>query len=130
MGVKVSVIVSVHNPGDSADPCIRSTLEQTLPADEYEVIFVDDGSTDGQAHGIRSVWVAERLDRRDGALLLNESGEHQSKSSLCMRPGVPMIRMSGPMRARSWISMGRISASVVASPSSAARPDPSIAGAM
>ncbi|HLU70813.1 MAG TPA: glycosyltransferase [Nonomuraea sp.] len=53
MGVKVSVIVSVHNPGDSADPCIRSTLEQTLPADEYEVIFVDDGSTDG---------IAERLD--------------------------------------------------------------------
>ncbi|MDA0640643.1 MULTISPECIES: glycosyltransferase family 2 protein [Nonomuraea] len=53
MGVKVSVIVNVHNPGDSADPCIRSTLEQTLPADAYEVIFVDDGSTDG---------IAERLD--------------------------------------------------------------------
>src|SRR5690606_41525348 len=53
MGVKVSVIVSVHNPGDSADPCSRATLEQTLPADEYEVIFVDDGSTDG---------IAERLD--------------------------------------------------------------------
>lgn len=53
MGVKVSVIVNVHNPGDRADACIRSTLEQTLPADDYEVIFVDDGSTDG---------VAERLD--------------------------------------------------------------------
>jgi glycosyltransferase involved in cell wall biosynthesis len=53
MGVKVSVIVNVHNPGNSADACIRSTLEQTLPADEYEVIFVDDGSTDG---------IAERLD--------------------------------------------------------------------
>ncbi len=53
MGVKVSVIVNVHNPGDSADACIRSTLEQTLPPDAYEVIFVDDGSTDG---------IAERLD--------------------------------------------------------------------
>ncbi|MER6577386.1 glycosyltransferase family 2 protein [Nonomuraea sp. NPDC001023] len=53
MGVKVSVIVNVHNPGDTADACIRSALEQTLPAADYEVIFVDDGSTDG---------IAERLD--------------------------------------------------------------------
>ena len=53
MGVKVSVIVNVHNPGGTADACIRSVLEQTMPADEYEVIFADDGSTDG---------IAERLD--------------------------------------------------------------------
>ncbi|MEU1724055.1 glycosyltransferase family 2 protein [Nonomuraea sp. NPDC005692] len=53
MGAKVSVIVNVHNPGDTADACIRSALEQTLPAAEYEVIFVDDGSTDG---------IGERLD--------------------------------------------------------------------
>jgi hypothetical protein len=53
MGVKVSVIVSVHNPGSRADSCIRSVLEQSMPADDYEVIFVDDGSMDG---------IAERLD--------------------------------------------------------------------
>ncbi|MFI7421878.1 glycosyltransferase family 2 protein [Nonomuraea sp. NPDC049684] len=53
MGAKVSVIVNVHNPGDTADACIRSALEQTLPAADYEVIFVDDGSTDG---------IGERLD--------------------------------------------------------------------
>ncbi|MEV2267608.1 glycosyltransferase family 2 protein [Nonomuraea africana] len=51
--MKVSVIVNVHNPGETADACIRSVLEQTLPPDDYEVIFVDDGSTDG---------IAERLD--------------------------------------------------------------------
>ncbi|MEU7858910.1 glycosyltransferase family 2 protein [Nonomuraea sp. NPDC049141] len=53
MGVKVSVIVSVHNPGSRADACIRSVLEQSMPSDDYEVIFVDDGSMDG---------IAERLD--------------------------------------------------------------------
>ncbi|MFG1703909.1 glycosyltransferase [Nonomuraea sp. M3C6] len=53
MGVKVSVIANVHNPGDTADACLRSALEQTMPTDDYEVIFVDDGSTDG---------IAERLD--------------------------------------------------------------------
>jgi glycosyltransferase involved in cell wall biosynthesis len=53
MGVKVSVIVNVHNPGDTADACLRSALEQTMPSADYEVILVDDGSTDG---------IGERLD--------------------------------------------------------------------
>jgi poly(ribitol-phosphate) beta-N-acetylglucosaminyltransferase len=44
---KVSVIVPVYNPGANIDDCIRTLVhEQSLPADEYEVIFVDDGSTD------------------------------------------------------------------------------------
>ncbi|WP_327089441.1 glycosyltransferase [Nonomuraea sp. NBC_01738] len=60
MAVKVSVIVSVHNPGDSADDCIRSTLEQTMPADDYEVIFVDDGSTDGIAERLETVAAVRR----------------------------------------------------------------------
>ncbi|GAA4565774.1 glycosyltransferase family 2 protein [Planotetraspora kaengkrachanensis] len=50
MGVKVSVVVPVFNPGladDAFGACVRSLLEQSLPPEEYEVIFVDDGSTDG-----------------------------------------------------------------------------------
>ncbi|WP_084957222.1 glycosyltransferase family 2 protein [Thermoactinospora rubra] len=53
MGVKVSVIVGIHNPGDGADACIRSVLEQSI--DDYEVIFVDDGSTDGIAGRLDAV---------------------------------------------------------------------------
>jgi glycosyltransferase involved in cell wall biosynthesis len=44
--VKVSVIVPVYNPGSDIDDCIASLLRQSLPPEEYEVIFVDDGSTD------------------------------------------------------------------------------------
>jgi glycosyltransferase involved in cell wall biosynthesis len=47
MPVKVSVIVPVYNPGTYIEDCIASLLRQSLPPDEYEVIFVDDGSTDG-----------------------------------------------------------------------------------
>jgi glycosyltransferase involved in cell wall biosynthesis len=46
MSVKVSVIVPVWNPGPFIEPTIASLLGQSLPTDEFEVIFVDDGSTD------------------------------------------------------------------------------------
>ncbi|MET9117327.1 glycosyltransferase [Streptomyces longwoodensis] len=47
MPVKVSVIVPVYNPGPYIEECVASLLRQSLPHDAYEVIFVDDGSTDG-----------------------------------------------------------------------------------
>ncbi len=41
------MIVPVYNPGSNMDDLVRSLLGQSLPADSYEAIFVDDGSTDG-----------------------------------------------------------------------------------
>lgn len=46
MAVKVSVVVPVYNPGPYLARCVESLVGQSLPADEYEAIFVDDGSTD------------------------------------------------------------------------------------
>ncbi|GIH77296.1 hypothetical protein Plo01_37250 [Planobispora longispora] len=43
----------VHNPGDTADACLRTVVEQSMPPQDYEVIFADDGSDDG---------IEERLD--------------------------------------------------------------------
>ncbi|MFH9014026.1 glycosyltransferase [Streptomyces sp. NPDC017943] len=54
MSIKVSVVVPVYNPGKYIEDCIASLLRQSLPDDEYEAIFVDDGSTDE---------TPERLDR-------------------------------------------------------------------
>ncbi|MFC4058378.1 glycosyltransferase family 2 protein [Planomonospora corallina] len=47
MGVKVSVVVPVRDPGDTANACIHSVVEQSMSSQEYEVIFADDGSDDG-----------------------------------------------------------------------------------
>src|SRR3954465_4004723 len=45
--MKISAIVPVFDPGPDISDCIRTLLDQSLPASSYEVIFVDDGSTDG-----------------------------------------------------------------------------------
>lgn len=44
---KISVIIPLYNLEELIGKCIRSTVEQDLPPEEYEVIVVDDGSTDG-----------------------------------------------------------------------------------
>src|SRR3954453_12152859 len=53
--IKVSVVVPVYNPGPNMDDLVRSVLEQSLPAGEYELIFVDDGSTDGTGERLDSL---------------------------------------------------------------------------
>ncbi len=45
----VSVVVPVWNPGPNFERCIASLLAQTISRDEYEIVLVDDGSTDGTA---------------------------------------------------------------------------------
>lgn len=44
--LKVSVVVPVYNPGEYLGPCIDSLISQSMPSDEFEIIFIDDGSTD------------------------------------------------------------------------------------
>ena len=43
---RVSVIIAAYSPGDAVNRVIDSLDAQTLPQNEFEVIFVDDGSPD------------------------------------------------------------------------------------
>jgi len=43
----VSAVICTHNREAYLDACIRSALEQTLSADRYELIVVNNASTDG-----------------------------------------------------------------------------------
>ncbi|WLW54701.1 glycosyltransferase [Streptomyces sp. YU58] len=52
--IKVSIVVPVYNAGRYIELCSPSLLNQSLGKDEYEIIYVDDGSTDDSA---------ERLDK-------------------------------------------------------------------
>jgi poly(ribitol-phosphate) beta-N-acetylglucosaminyltransferase len=44
--IRVSVVVPVYNTGRHIEQLIASLVAQTLPQEQFEVIFVDDGSTD------------------------------------------------------------------------------------
>ena len=55
MHPKVSVVVAVYNAGENIEPLITSLEAQSLAADELEVIFVDDGSTDGTGERLRDL---------------------------------------------------------------------------
>ncbi len=49
---KVSVIVAAYNQERFIGRCLRSLLHQTLPTSDYEIIVIDDGSTDRTAFAL------------------------------------------------------------------------------
>jgi poly(ribitol-phosphate) beta-N-acetylglucosaminyltransferase len=55
---RVSVVVPVFNPGREIEACLASLARQSLPQSEYEIILVDDGSTDGTAERLDAVAAA------------------------------------------------------------------------
>ena len=52
---RVSVVVPVFNPGREIEACLASLTRQSLPRSEYEIVLVDDGSTDGTAERLDEV---------------------------------------------------------------------------
>ncbi len=44
--LRVSVIIPCHNEEKHIGECLDSLMNQTLPANQYELVVVDDGSTD------------------------------------------------------------------------------------
>lgn len=55
--VYLSIIVPMYNAEKYIDKCLTSILEQDLPKDEYEIILLNDGSTDN------TMTIAERYAR-------------------------------------------------------------------
>jgi len=77
---KVSVIVPVHNTARFLEQCIGSVAAQTLPADDVELIAVDDGSTDDSLDVLRRLaeghptWQVLHQDASGGAAAPRNAG--------------------------------------------------------
>lgn len=44
--MKLSIVIPLYNKEEYIDRCVKSLLNQDLTANEYEIIIIDDGSTD------------------------------------------------------------------------------------
>ena len=44
--MRLSIVIPLYNKEKFIDRCLNSLLDQNLPPEEYEIIIVDDGSTD------------------------------------------------------------------------------------
>ncbi len=56
-----SIIIPMYNAGDYIAGCLESVLHQTIPPAEYEVIVVDDASTDGGVQLVQQWYPSVRL---------------------------------------------------------------------
>jgi dolichyl-phosphate beta-glucosyltransferase len=77
MAPKVTVITPVYNPGRFIERCISSLLAQTMPPGEFEVLFVDDGSTDATADRLAAI-AAARPSRIDVLSLRPNGGKAEA----------------------------------------------------
>lgn len=76
--INFSVVIPVYNKADTIERAVRSVLAQTCS--DYEIICVDDGSTDGSA---------QLLDRLDGVFVIHQRNQ-----------GVSAARNAGARAAR------------------------------
>lgn len=74
--MKVSVIVPVYNAEKTLRPCLDSLLNQTL--DDYEVLAVNDGSTDGSAALLEEY--RQRFPRRLRVLTVENGGQGRARN--------------------------------------------------
>ena len=51
--MKLSIIIPIYNEERFVDQCLKSILHQNLDCNDYEVIVINDGSTDGSASILR-----------------------------------------------------------------------------
>ena len=51
---KISVIVAVYNVAEFLNKCLESILKQTMPMEDYEVLIINDGSTDNSTRIINA----------------------------------------------------------------------------
>lgn len=78
--MRVSVVIPVYNGGEALAECLRALAAQTLPAEDYEVIVVDDGSTDGSAEAAKRFGARLLRQTNQGAASARNRGLRESRA--------------------------------------------------
>lgn len=79
----VSVIVPVYNGASKIERCIQALLSQSYPKDRYEIIIVDNNSSDGTAAIVKELPVIYLLeDQKQTSYAARNKGITRSKGSI------------------------------------------------
>jgi len=79
----VSVIVPVFNGQDTIEACLNALVAQDYPADRYEVIIVDNNSTDGTTRLVQQFPVRYILERsRQSSYAARNRGVREAQGAL------------------------------------------------
>lgn len=73
-GKRVSVIVPVWNNPEQLRLCVEALKAQDFPADDYEIVVVDNGSTDDTADRARAMGVRVLVERKPGSYAARNHG--------------------------------------------------------
>lgn len=73
--MKASVIIPTRNRASLLDACLQSLVDQALPAEQFEVIVVDNGSTDATAQVVEGYSSRLQLRRE----FVDEPGLHAAR---------------------------------------------------
>src|SRR5438874_1402513 len=101
----LSVVVPTRNRADKLGVCLQSLLSQDFPADRYEIVVVDDGSTDA------TLAVASSMADRGGgpALTVVTQGPQGSNAArnvgLAVSTGDPVCLVDDDIEApQTWLT--------------------------
>jgi glycosyltransferase involved in cell wall biosynthesis len=80
----ISVIIPAYNAAQTLPACLKALSAQTMPADQFEIIVVDDGSTDNTAGIARQAGVRVVSQPNAGAAAARNLGAHFARGDLLL----------------------------------------------
>jgi glycosyltransferase involved in cell wall biosynthesis len=82
--MKVSVIVPAYNARKTIGQCIEALLSQKYQRENYEVIVIDDGSTDGTAEAVKTYPVKYIYQRNQGPATARNAGVREAQGEIIL----------------------------------------------
>jgi len=106
----VSIIIPAFNSDDTIERCVRSALAQELPEGDFEVIVVDNGSTDATLGILENLPVKVLSESRRGRSAARNRGARDAEGSYfafldsdCVAPATWLADSLASLK-RPWIS--------------------------
>jgi cellulose synthase/poly-beta-1,6-N-acetylglucosamine synthase-like glycosyltransferase len=78
----ISVVIPAYNVQETLNVCLDALEQQTLPREHYEIIIVDDGSTDGTQETAANRDVVMIHQRHRGAAAARNAGVHRAQGEI------------------------------------------------